>query len=150
MRAGHTLCTLMLGVLVGCSAAEEKVTLTSAQRADTMSNVLLELQRTQLTSSDPMREEPIIGCELERLIYLVGVDSAMKISEVSRLRLAEIATGEERLAVQAKLGGRERAVGVGCDSLAAAGMLGGPFVAPSPATPTNPRIPWRPGSRVSR
>jgi integrase len=130
-QCARVMSLLLVAMGVGCGQREH-VKVTAAQRADTMTNVLFGLRVAQLTSSDPMIEEVAVGCEMDRLIALVGADSMMRLAELSRLRVQEVATREQLLAVRRGLGGRMRIAGAWCDSLAAAGKLGGPYPGPSP------------------
>lgn len=130
LRGRYASGTLLLAALGACTGGGSR--LTSTQRADTMSNVLFALRQAQLTSVDPMLEEQAIGCELDRLIAVVGADSMMIIAEVARARLQEVSTRQQQTAVLKKMGGRMLLSGVGCDSLAAAGKLGGPYHGAAP------------------
>lgn len=119
------LCALIGIATPSCRANPKESGLPAAQ--DTMTNVLVALAIEQLTSSNPAAVEQIMNCEVTRLYHEVGSDSADKLLKVADARIEANSTRAQRSRVRDSLSLKFFVFGQGCDTLAAAGRLGGPF-----------------------
>lgn len=122
-----------IGLLSACAAAAACNGFGSrsgaAVAADTMTNALVRLRTEQLTSDDVYGLAIAINCETTRLLSNVGYDSFGVLMDVAERRVASVSTEAQRRRIEDSLALKVISAGAGCDSLAAAGRLGGPYLA---------------------
>ena len=129
---GAVLCLVLLG---GCSRVESPKQ--QAMARDTMVNVLVGLLVEQASSNDPVGLERVIQCEELRLHRVVGYEGYNALIDEAIRRYEARIPRAERDRVSAALALKEFTAEEGCDSLAAAGRLGGPIppFVPEPRAP---------------
>ena len=126
---------VLLVLLGGCSRVETPQQ--QAMARDTMVNVLVSLLVEQAASNDPVGLEEVIQCEYMRLGRAVGVEKYNALMhEASRRYEAKVPKADrDRVSdsLALKVFGNDQR----CDSLAAAGRLGGPIppFVPEPRAP---------------
>lgn len=96
--------------------------------SDTMARSMLRLAREQLTSNNPARVQDARNCEFSRLSRLVGFDSTVKLADAVEREIRATTTKEARERVLDSLAMKEFIAEVWCESFAAAGVLGGPWL----------------------
>ena len=104
---------------------------------DTMVNVLVGLLVEQASSNDPVGLERVILCEEMRLHRIVGYDGFGPLMKEAYRRYEARIPRDQRDRVSDALALKEFTAEEGCDSLAAAGRLGGPMppFVPEPRAP---------------
>lgn len=124
-RAVATVCCMMG---LGCrTRPPEQVPVVS----DSMARTILRLAQEQLHAGDPVAIERVRICETSRVSHLVGSDSLVRILKTvnSVIEVIEAtSTPADRERVKNALGGKQYVAEVGCDTMAAAGLLGGPWL----------------------
>jgi hypothetical protein len=117
----------VLAIAIAC--ASDDTGRRSEVATDTMTNALVRLRTEQLTSNDVYGVEVAINCEMQRLMSNVGYDSFAVLMRVADRRVNRVATSAQRRRIDQFMALKAIGVGAGCDSLARAGRLGGPYLA---------------------
>jgi hypothetical protein len=123
---------LLLAITFGCTKAPKRVAV--SEPSDTTARVVLQIAREQLTAPDPYSLQRIQNCEISRLRHVVGLDSSLRIVQSVSDCIVATSTAVDRARVQDSLAGKLYVAEVGCDSIGAAGLLGGPWLWEVPGT----------------
>lgn len=95
---------------------------------DTMARSMLRLAREQLVSNNPAQVQDARNCEFSRLSRIVGSDSTFKLADAVEQEIRATSTKAARERVLDSLAMKEFIAEVWCESFAAAGVLGGPWL----------------------
>lgn len=126
---------LSLGVvlIVAVSSCRERPIPHAVTATDTMARSLLRLTNEQLIAPNPARVQIARDCELIRLRRIVGVDSMLGLLAAVDREVRVTSTRHERERVLDSMAMKQFGLdGIGCDSVAEAGSLGGPWLWPVP------------------
>lgn len=135
MRPHLRWAVLSLLLVDGCSRVETPQQ--QAMARDTMVNVLVDLLVEQASSNEPGEVEKAILCEVVRLQRTIGTERYIPLMKEAYRRYDARIPRAERDRVSEALALKVFTAEEGCDSLAAAGRLGGPMppFVPEPRTP---------------
>lgn len=86
-----------------------------------------QLVRDQLTGSDPHAAQVAIICETDRLMTTYGVERASRAIDDAAARALAPESHSRVRSIDSQLANDVFEAGEGCDSLARAGVLGGPW-----------------------
>lgn len=118
------LCAALSG-LSACEREypEDAVPLTAAERP--IVATYMQLLREQLIAPDPYPTEIALNCEVQRLFFVLGSDSAGGLTRRAEHTVFANVSRAERDRVSSALADHMIHAGQGCDSLGRAGVLGG-------------------------